>query len=58
MIRNKFHNFLKMQLVGIMKAAQSLRTWMDQCKEYERKNKRKSSKDMKKAQTDYEVMAE
>jgi hypothetical protein len=44
MIRNKFHNFLKFQLIGIMKAAQSLRSWMGQCREYEKKNKRKSSK--------------
>lgn len=48
MLRAKFHNFLKLQLVGIMKAAQSLRQWTADCHEYDRKSKRKSSKDMKK----------
>ncbi len=48
MIRNKFHNFLKYQLIGIMKAAQSLRKWMDDCKQYEKQNKKKSSKQAKK----------
>lgn len=57
MIRNKFHNFLKGQLIGIMKAAQSLRVWMANCDDYEKKNKRKNSKDIKK-EKDYEVMAE
>ncbi len=57
MIRNKFHNFLKGQLIGIMKAAQSLRQWMGQCSEYEKKNRRKGSKEAKKGR-DYEVMAE
>jgi hypothetical protein len=28
MIRNKFHNFLKLQLTGIMKANQKLKKWM------------------------------
>lgn len=59
MIRNKFHNFLKFQLIGIMKAAQSLRTWMRNCSQYQKKNKRKSSKQKKeKKEADYEVMAE
>jgi hypothetical protein len=47
MIRNKFHNFLKTQLIGIMRANQKLRQWMRSCKEYEANNKSKSSKDKK-----------
>lgn len=39
MIRNKFHNFLKMQLGSIMTASQKLREWMSNCREYERGNK-------------------
>jgi hypothetical protein len=41
MLRAKFHNFLKFQLVGIMKAAQALRQWTAECKEYDRKSRRK-----------------
>lgn len=48
MLTAKFHNYLKLQLVGIMKAAQSLRQWTTDCHEYDRKSKRKSSKDLKK----------
>ena len=43
MIRNKFHNFLKLQLAGIMRASQKLREWTVRCKEYEQNNKRKKS---------------
>jgi len=42
MIRNKFHNFLKLQLIGIMRANQKLREWMNGCREYESKNKNKA----------------
>jgi len=48
MIRNKFHNFLKLQLIGIMKANQKLRQWMRSCKEYESNNKSRSKSKEKK----------
>lgn len=44
LIRGRFHGFLKQQLVGIMRAAQSLRRWTASCQDYERKTRRKSSK--------------
>ena len=34
MIRNKFHDFLKLQLGEIMNANQKLREWMTKCREY------------------------
>lgn len=38
MIRNSFHNFIKLQLVGIMKANKALRQFMVDCTEYQNKN--------------------
>ena len=58
MLRAKFHNFLKFQLVGIMKAAQALRQWTAECKEYDQKSRRKSSKEKKEKKDEYAVMAE
>ena len=59
MIRNKFHNFLKHQLVGIMRANKHLKEWTQACKEYEKKHKPKSGrKKEKESSNNYEVMAE
>ncbi|MFN9980692.1 MAG: hypothetical protein ACK53Y_12280, partial [bacterium] len=41
MLRAKFHNFLKVPRVASMKAAQALRQWTAECKEYDRKSRRK-----------------
>ncbi len=56
MIRNKFHNFLKFQLIGIMRANQKLREWMNSCREYESKNKNKSKDKKQEKESNYEVM--
>jgi hypothetical protein len=57
MIRNKFHNFLKLQLAGIMRASQELTKWTKECKEYAKNNKSKKSKEKNKEKNaDYEVM--
>jgi hypothetical protein len=56
-IRNKFHNFLKLQLVGIMQANRSLAKWTADCKDYQRKH-RTHSKDPKRKEkeADYQLM--
>lgn len=60
MIRNKFHNFLKTQLVGIITANKSLKQWMGKCKEYEKQNKQQQGHKNKKKDKDldYDVMEE
>jgi hypothetical protein len=57
MIRNKFHSFLKNQLVGIIRASQKLKEWTQKCKDYESKHRPKSGREKKKdKESNYEVM--
>ena len=59
MIRNQFHNFLKLQLGGIIQGSQKLREWMGKCKDYEKSNKNRRSREKKKEReknSKYKVM--
>ena len=45
MIRNKFHNFIKEELVGIMKANIAMKRFTAECEEYQSKHKKLDKKE-------------